>query len=152
AVAHRDRLGDLEIDRKVVAEDRIVGTHQPAVLELLGMDVEEECVVRAARGGELADQAPELTPTVALDGLRDQRERTLEVGIAAPEERLVREDLPSAEIHDWLKDHLHIGDAQRGAHELVEVLSEAAPAEAHEGGFYTQALRGQRCALCLPEL
>ena len=47
-VLERHRLGDLEGDRPAVAEHRVVGSHQPAVVELVRVDVEEERVAGAA--------------------------------------------------------------------------------------------------------
>ena len=59
-MAQRNRLGDLEIDRVLVAEDRVVRPHEEAVVELGGEDVDEERVVRAVGDRLCPVQAPEL--------------------------------------------------------------------------------------------
>ncbi len=67
-VAERCRLGDLEVNGAIVKEQRIVRAHQPAVAQLVRVQVDEQRRVGAALERHFADFAAEV-PAGAL-GLR----------------------------------------------------------------------------------
>ena len=103
-VRERDALGDLEIQLFVVLEDRIVRLDEPLLVELGGMDVDEQLVVRNVGDRHLAQHAAELARAVVLDRRREQIERTLKVRRARAGERLVGEDLVGTKVDDRLID------------------------------------------------
>jgi len=78
-VRQRHRLGDLEVDVLRVLEDGIIRLHDPAFVELGGMDVEKQRVRRAALERHAAQHAPELARAALRDGGREHLHRALEV-------------------------------------------------------------------------
>jgi hypothetical protein len=58
---------DLEIDGEIVSEDRIVGLDEPALCELVRVDVEEQGRLGAAVDRKLAQPPPELAAHALLN-------------------------------------------------------------------------------------
>ena len=118
-VRKRNALGDLEIQLVRVLEDRIVGLHEPLLVELRGMDVDEQLVVRHVLDRHLAQHATELAGARMLDGGREQAQRAIEVGRLRTSERFVSEDLVRPEIYDRLVDAANLSVIKNAANCLV---------------------------------
>ena len=101
-LGERHGLGHFHVQHVVVAEDRIVGAHDPRLVQLLRMHVEKQRAARAERHGDLANHAAEATGAADFQRALEQHERVSQRGHAAAHERFVREQLTVASCRRWV--------------------------------------------------
>ncbi len=125
------RLGDLHGDRMPVPEHRVVGAHQPTVVELVRVDVEVERVMRTELHGLIAMQESELRDAPCLDRGLEQVGGALENRIDIPRQRLVGQDPALVDVRDRLEDDADVcpideivdgADLFGGKHHSVQFL------------------------------
>jgi len=88
-VGERHRFGDLQINVVVMRENGIIGADEPAVLQLVGMQVEEDRGTAAQRDADFSDHPSEPSRGSLRAGVLEER-GGCETGNAASNERVVR--------------------------------------------------------------
>jgi hypothetical protein len=103
-VLERRGLRDLQVHGTVVKADRVVGLHEPAGAQLMGVDVDEQLVVPARAKRDVADGSSQPSAGALTDGGLEEARRRRVPRVLAADQRLEREHAAVAQIDDGLKD------------------------------------------------
>lgn len=126
-VGDRDGLRDLDEGLVIVRKDGVVGAHDPALVELLGVHVEEESVAAAEWNRDFANEAAEPACAACGDGLLKEDEWVAKLGEAAANQRFVAVDGTRIQAHYGLEDDGKMLGADHAGERALGVVSGLAP-------------------------